>query len=441
MWGTALSRCSYSPGSSPWPYGATATSRPSGLPPYGTRAPPIPIDHRAKRPPRINDATTGRYDAISVVLLGINGGLPWECRGENSHRTIRMPRRPAAVTKSGWVARMGLDNRSGGRRKRATIVGATGAALLCAAAGVGVVGAGPAGANQIAPGLPLPAWAMLTGTSFAGLSPAGVYPIGTPVGAAPGAPLVGVNPGVVGMGGAGAAGAPGAPVGSTARGAPASAVALTPPGELTPPSRSGPRRVVVRDPDGSRFVARRPVRRHVVVRDPNGSRFGEREPARGQGHTVVRDPNGSRFVEREPARGQGHTVVRDPNGSRFVSRGPARGRTVVRSRARSRQRAETRRLASREVNGSLRVTLTATRINTYDARVYLNTFHNVGGKWRRVDRRQVDTTWYWYIVTARDGVCGFVVRPMPHNRAHVDVSLVVSRSVGCSSTHRYTVPR
>jgi hypothetical protein len=106
-----------------------------------------------------------------------------------------------------------------------------------------------------------------------------------------------------------------------------------------------------------------------------------------------------------------------------------------------RERPQTRRLAAREVRGGLKVTLTATRISTYDAYVYLNTYRWKGDGWHRVDRQRVRRGWFWYVLTAKDGVCAFVVRPLPRRHANVDVSLVTSGSVGCSPIYHYTVPR
>ncbi|GAB7059000.1 hypothetical protein [Streptomyces mexicanus] len=105
---------------------------------------------------------------------------------------------------------------------------------------------------------------------------------------------------------------------------------------------------------------------------------------------------------------------------------------------------QTRQIASSVLGEDYRFTLTAVRSahDAYAASVRLQVYTRTGaGAWRESDRAAVGTAdgWFWYPLTGKGAVCRFATsasKPAP-----VEVSLLVTPSVGCSPTQRFVVDR
>ncbi|MDF3299177.1 hypothetical protein [Streptomyces tropicalis] len=103
--------------------------------------------------------------------------------------------------------------------------------------------------------------------------------------------------------------------------------------------------------------------------------------------------------------------------------------------------AQTRQIASAVLGGDYRITLTAVRSadDEYAASVRLRVYRYTGGAWKESDRATVGgpDAWFWYPLTGGGAVCRFSTAST--GRAPVEVSLLVTPSLGCSPTHHYVV--
>lgn len=93
-----------------------------------------------------------------------------------------------------------------------------------------------------------------------------------------------------------------------------------------------------------------------------------------------------------------------------------------------------RRLATATVGTDLTVTVTAQRTGDTSANVYL-ALAGHGSQWSE----RVPGGWFWYPLTGRNAVCEFGVTSRPGTRPVVNLSLLVTPSIGCSKTIHYTV--
>ena len=92
------------------------------------------------------------------------------------------------------------------------------------------------------------------------------------------------------------------------------------------------------------------------------------------------------------------------------------------------------RLASATVGTDLTVTVRAQRTGESSANVYL-AFSSHGSQWSE----RVPGEWFWYPLTGQGAVCGFSVTSLPNTKPVVGLSLLITPSIGCSDTLRYTV--
>ena len=95
---------------------------------------------------------------------------------------------------------------------------------------------------------------------------------------------------------------------------------------------------------------------------------------------------------------------------------------------------DTRQLASATVGTDLTVTVRAQRTGESSANVYL-AFSSHGSQWSE----RVPGGWFWYPLTGEGAVCEFSVTSLPDTKPVVGLSLLVTPSIGCSDTLRYTV--
>ncbi|WNM32930.1 hypothetical protein RKE30_22365 [Streptomyces sp. Li-HN-5-11] len=103
---------------------------------------------------------------------------------------------------------------------------------------------------------------------------------------------------------------------------------------------------------------------------------------------------------------------------------------------------QTRQIASSVLGGDYKFTLTAVRSTTdaYAASVRLQVYTRTGtGAWKESDRATVGDVdgWFWYPLTGKGAVCQFSTsagEPAP-----VDVSLLVTPSIGCSQPSHFVV--
>ncbi|MGV9347166.1 hypothetical protein ACWDSD_20575 [Streptomyces spiralis] len=103
---------------------------------------------------------------------------------------------------------------------------------------------------------------------------------------------------------------------------------------------------------------------------------------------------------------------------------------------------QTRQIASSVLGGDYKFTLTAVRSagDRYAASVRLQVYSRTdGGAWKESDRATVGAVdgWFWYPLTGKGAVCRFstsAAEPAP-----VDVSLLVTPSIGCSQPQHFVV--
>ena len=103
---------------------------------------------------------------------------------------------------------------------------------------------------------------------------------------------------------------------------------------------------------------------------------------------------------------------------------------------------QTQQIASSVLGGDYKFTLTAVRSTTdaYAASVRLQVYTQTStGAWKETDRATVGDVdgWFWYPLTGKGAVCQFSTsagEPAP-----IDVSLLVTPSIGCSQPSHFVV--
>jgi hypothetical protein len=92
------------------------------------------------------------------------------------------------------------------------------------------------------------------------------------------------------------------------------------------------------------------------------------------------------------------------------------------------------RLATTTIGTDLTVTVRAQRTGTSSANVYL-ALSSQGSQWSE----RVPGDWFWAPLTGANAVCEFGVTSVPGGKPVVDLSLLITPSVGCSEPVHYTV--
>ncbi|GGX58866.1 hypothetical protein [Streptomyces minutiscleroticus] len=102
---------------------------------------------------------------------------------------------------------------------------------------------------------------------------------------------------------------------------------------------------------------------------------------------------------------------------------------------------QTKEIASSVLGEDYRFTLTAVRSadDAYAATVRLQVYTYDGGVWTESDRATVGEAdgWFWYPLTGKGGVCRFSTSAA--DPAPVDVSLLITPSIGCSGPEHFVV--
>ncbi|KUL21245.1 hypothetical protein [Streptomyces regalis] len=102
---------------------------------------------------------------------------------------------------------------------------------------------------------------------------------------------------------------------------------------------------------------------------------------------------------------------------------------------------QTRQIASSVLGSDYKVTLTALRStqDEYAASVRLQVYKQSGGAWKESDRVTVGDVdgWFWYPLTGSGAVCEFSTAST--EPAPLDVSLLITPSIGCSEPTHYVV--
>jgi hypothetical protein len=96
-------------------------------------------------------------------------------------------------------------------------------------------------------------------------------------------------------------------------------------------------------------------------------------------------------------------------------------------------------IAATTLGTGLRVTLHAYRVGAYDALVDVAAFRYARGAWRPAWHERVPGPWFYHPLTGENGVCTLSVTDRPGAAPTVDVSLLVSPSVGCSPVRHFTI--
>ncbi len=96
-------------------------------------------------------------------------------------------------------------------------------------------------------------------------------------------------------------------------------------------------------------------------------------------------------------------------------------------------------IAATTLGTDLKVTLRAYQVGTYDALVDVAAFRYARGAWRPAWHERVPGPWFYDPLTGKNGVCSLRVTDRPGAAPTVDVSLLVSPSVGCSPVRHFTI--
>lgn len=112
--------------------------------------------------------------------------------------------------------------------------------------------------------------------------------------------------------------------------------------------------------------------------------------------------------------------------------------TVTSSGPRKAHVANGTQIGSAVLGTNLRVSLRVYRNGPYDAWVDVATFRNVAGKWQQSWHGRVPGTWLWGPLTGTNGVCSLAVTARPGEVAAIDVSLLITPSVGCSNLAHFS---
>jgi hypothetical protein len=96
-------------------------------------------------------------------------------------------------------------------------------------------------------------------------------------------------------------------------------------------------------------------------------------------------------------------------------------------------------IGSTTLGTDLKVTLRAYKTGQYDAWVYVATFRYANGAWQPAWHERVPGNWFWSPLTGKGGVCSLAVGNQPQATPTVDVSLLITPSIGCSDTLHFTI--
>lgn len=94
-------------------------------------------------------------------------------------------------------------------------------------------------------------------------------------------------------------------------------------------------------------------------------------------------------------------------------------------------------IGSTTLGTDIKVTIRANREAEDTAWVNVAAFRYVNGSWQPVWHERVPGNWFWFPLTGKGGVCSLTVG----NQATptVDVSLLITASIGCSDPVHFTV--
>ncbi|HZB29428.1 MAG TPA: hypothetical protein VE465_04600 [Streptosporangiaceae bacterium] len=106
---------------------------------------------------------------------------------------------------------------------------------------------------------------------------------------------------------------------------------------------------------------------------------------------------------------------------------------------RAAQAAEGVQIGSTTLGTDLKVTLRAYRQEEDTARVYVAAFRYANGAWQPAWQERVPGTWFWFPLTGTGGVCSLAVGNQPQAAPTVDVSLLITPSIGCSDPLHFTI--
>ncbi|GAA2099676.1 hypothetical protein GCM10009801_71550 [Streptomyces albiaxialis] len=105
------------------------------------------------------------------------------------------------------------------------------------------------------------------------------------------------------------------------------------------------------------------------------------------------------------------------------------------------KKVETKQIASTTLGDDYRLTLTALRDtgDPYAASVRLTVYGHSTGAWKETDRVTIGEVggWFWHPLTGDAAVCRFTAGST--NPAPIEVSLLVTPSIGCSPTDHFTL--
>jgi hypothetical protein len=96
-------------------------------------------------------------------------------------------------------------------------------------------------------------------------------------------------------------------------------------------------------------------------------------------------------------------------------------------------------IGSTTLGTDLKVTLRAYRQEQDTARVYVAAFRYANGAWQPAWHERVPGTWFWFPLTGKGGVCSLAVGNQPQASPTVDVSLLITPSIGCSDPLHFTI--
>ncbi|MFF4507815.1 hypothetical protein [Streptomyces sp. NPDC001401] len=117
------------------------------------------------------------------------------------------------------------------------------------------------------------------------------------------------------------------------------------------------------------------------------------------------------------------------------------GATASNAETAAPQTQQTQQIASSVLGSDYKITLTALRSpeDEYAASVQLKVYTHDSGTWKESDRVTVGDVdgWFWYPLTGSHAVCDFSTAST--EPAPLDVSLMITPSIGCSEPAHYVV--
>jgi hypothetical protein len=96
-------------------------------------------------------------------------------------------------------------------------------------------------------------------------------------------------------------------------------------------------------------------------------------------------------------------------------------------------------IGSTTLGTDLKVTLRAYHQEQDTAWVYVAAFRYANGAWQPAWHERVPGNWFWYPLTGKGGVCSLAVGNRPQATPTVDVSLLITPSIGCSDPEHFTI--